>query len=132
MIDFIKIAFSTTTCILFINLSNADIVLHYLFTFMHKLWVCISQEGDRISLVRKSNGCLHYYINAIDQGIAATRTPQTIWGVVDLYGMAVKVTIIDQSEQNCPGSRREPVNTQPNNYLLRFSDMNEDEGNPHI
>ena len=50
------------------------------------------QEGDRIGLMRKSNGTLHYYINGIDQGVAASRTPQVVWGVVDLYGMAVKVS----------------------------------------
>ncbi|ELT95486.1 hypothetical protein CAPTEDRAFT_101277 [Capitella teleta] len=56
------------------------------------------QEGDRIGLVRKSSGALHYFINGIDQGVAAPTTPRMVWGVVDLYGMAVKVTILDASE----------------------------------
>ncbi|XP_039602936.1 neuralized-like protein 4 isoform X2 [Polypterus senegalus] len=52
------------------------------------------QEGDHIGLMRKSNGALHFYINGIDQGVAATQTPTIVYGVVDLYGMAVKVTIV--------------------------------------
>ncbi|GFR92101.1 neuralized-like protein 4 [Elysia marginata] len=54
-------------------------------------------EGDRIGLVRKSNGHLHYFINGLDQGMASSNAPAPVWGVVDLYGMAVKVTIIDHS-----------------------------------
>uniref|UniRef100_A0A336MFI2 CSON000929 protein n=1 Tax=Culicoides sonorensis TaxID=179676 RepID=A0A336MFI2_CULSO len=57
------------------------------------------REGDRIGMVRKSNGNLHYYINGRDQGIAATRVAQTLWGVIDLYGMTIKVTIVDRDER---------------------------------
>uniref|UniRef100_A0A672NG69 Neuralized-like protein 4 n=1 Tax=Sinocyclocheilus grahami TaxID=75366 RepID=A0A672NG69_SINGR len=52
------------------------------------------QEGDHIGLMRKASGALHFYINGIDQGVAANQTPGVVYGVVDLYGMAVKVTII--------------------------------------
>uniref|UniRef100_A0A670Z775 Neuralized-like protein 4 n=1 Tax=Pseudonaja textilis TaxID=8673 RepID=A0A670Z775_PSETE len=52
------------------------------------------QEGDHIGLTRKSNSALHFYINGIDQGVATTLTPLVVYGVVDLYGMAVKVTIV--------------------------------------
>uniref|UniRef100_A0A671PI66 Neuralized-like protein 4 n=1 Tax=Sinocyclocheilus anshuiensis TaxID=1608454 RepID=A0A671PI66_9TELE len=52
------------------------------------------QEGDHIGLMRKVSGALHFYINGIDQGVAANQTPGVVYGVVDLYGMAVKVTII--------------------------------------
>ncbi|KAL4631473.1 neuralized-like protein 4 isoform X1 [Arapaima gigas] len=52
------------------------------------------QEGDHIGLMRKSSGALHFYINGIDQGVAAAQTPAVVYGVVDLYGMAVKVTIV--------------------------------------
>uniref|UniRef100_A0ABM5GQC4 Neuralized-like protein 4 n=1 Tax=Pogona vitticeps TaxID=103695 RepID=A0ABM5GQC4_9SAUR len=52
------------------------------------------QEGDHIGLTRKSNNALHFYINGIDQGVATTLTPLVVYGVVDLYGMAVKVTIV--------------------------------------
>jgi neuralized-like protein 4 len=53
--------------------------------------VCVAQEGDRIAMMRKSNGNLHYFINGLDQGVAATKVPACVWGVVDLYGMTVKV-----------------------------------------
>uniref|UniRef100_A0A3B4B3P8 Neuralized-like protein 4 n=1 Tax=Periophthalmus magnuspinnatus TaxID=409849 RepID=A0A3B4B3P8_9GOBI len=51
------------------------------------------QEGDHIGLMRKASGALHFYINGIDQ-VAAAQTPGVVYGVVDLYGMAVKVTIV--------------------------------------
>ena len=56
--------------------------------------MCWCQDGDRIGLVRKSSGALHYFINGVDQGVAALRAPPVVWGVVDLYGMTAKVTII--------------------------------------
>ncbi|CAL1286035.1 unnamed protein product [Larinioides sclopetarius] len=52
-------------------------------------------EGDRIGLVRKANKSLYYYINGFDQGIAAENVPDVLYGVVDLYGMTVKVSITD-------------------------------------
>lgn len=57
------------------------------------------REGDRVGMMRKSNGNLHYYINGQDQGVAATRVSQTLWGVIDLYGMTIKVTIVDRDER---------------------------------
>ncbi|KAK7792172.1 hypothetical protein R5R35_005131 [Gryllus longicercus] len=57
------------------------------------------REGDRIGMMRKSNGNLHYFINGLDQGVAATKVPACVWGVVDLYGMTVKVTIVDRDER---------------------------------
>lgn len=49
-------------------------------------------EGDRIGLIRKSNGDLHFYVNGRDQGIAASNVPHPVWGVVDLYGRTVRGT----------------------------------------
>ncbi|XP_046742176.1 neuralized-like protein 4 [Diprion similis] len=56
------------------------------------------REGDRVGMIRRSNGNLHYLINGLDQGIAA-KVPSGIWGVIDLYGMTVKVTIVDRDER---------------------------------
>ncbi|KAG8289243.1 Neuralized-like protein 4 [Homalodisca vitripennis] len=50
-------------------------------------------------MMRKTNGNLHLYINGLDQGVAATKVPSLMWGVVDLYGMTVKVTIVDRDER---------------------------------
>ena len=49
--------------------------------------------------MRKRNGNLHFFINGLDQGVAATRVPAQMWGVVDLYGMVVKVTIVDRDDR---------------------------------
>ena len=77
------------------------------------------QEGDRIGLMRKTNGSLHYYINGMDQGVAATTTPQVVWGVVDLYGMAVKVSILDGGN---PTYEPETIGRRTNNFLRQFPD----------
>ena len=57
-------------------------------------------EGDRIGMIRKSNGNLHYFINGLDQGVAASRLPGQTWGVVDLYGQTVKAGLSAVLEQN--------------------------------
>lgn len=57
------------------------------------------RDGDRVGMMKKSNGNLHYYINGRDQGVAATRVAQILWGVIDLYGMTIKVTIVDLDER---------------------------------
>jgi neuralized-like protein 4 len=73
-------------------------------------------EGDRIGMMRKANGNLHYFINGQDQGVAASRLPSQLWGVVDLYGMTVKVTIVDRDErdeQNLITRRNLALRTHP-------------------
>lgn len=71
------------------------------------------REGDRVGMMRKSNGSLHYYINGRDQGVAATNVSQTLWGVIDLYGMTMKVTIVDRDE-----IEEQNLVTRRNNTLL--------------
>ncbi|XP_071449160.1 neuralized-like protein 4 [Hetaerina americana] len=83
------------------------------------------REGDRIAMMRKSNGSLHYFINGLDQGIAATKVPQKVWGVVDLYGMTVKVTIVDRDEreeQNLITRRNTVLRDQQLNGLIDTPD----------
>lgn len=53
-------------------------------------------EGDRIGLVRKSNGDLHFYVNGRDQGVAASNVPHPVWGVVDLYGRTVRGILLNK------------------------------------
>ena len=91
------------------------------------------QEGDCIGLMRKSSGALHYYVNGLDQGVAAARTHQTVWGVVDLYGMAVKVTIIDHTTDDCRDVNRRDgawaVGTSENRARLSLAPaISEEEG----
>ncbi|CAB3373695.1 Hypothetical predicted protein [Cloeon dipterum] len=57
------------------------------------------REGDTIGIVRKPNNSLHYFINGMDQGVAANDLKGPIWGVIDLYGMTVKVTIVDRERE---------------------------------
>ncbi|XP_065568484.1 neuralized-like protein 4 isoform X2 [Artemia franciscana] len=70
------------------------------------------KEGDIIGIIRKSNAELHYYINDVDQGVASKKVPARVWGVVDLYGMAVRVTIADpdnRDEKNMSLRRNTPL-----------------------
>ncbi|XP_013179010.1 PREDICTED: neuralized-like protein 4 [Papilio xuthus] len=53
------------------------------------------KEGDMVGMMRKSCGSLHYFINGVDQGVAARDVAAPVWGVVDLYGMTSKVSIVD-------------------------------------
>lgn len=62
-----------------------------LFYFI-KCVIVFFKVGDRIGMMRKSNSNLHLYINGLDQGVAATKVPTMVWGVIDLYGMTVKVS----------------------------------------
>lgn len=94
----------------------------------------LQQEGDRIGLIRKSNGHLHYYINGEDQGVASNETPPTIWGVVDLYGMAVKVSILDRNDPNYPNNISSPAQ-RARNIFRQYPDMYDEisyEGTYHL
>lgn len=53
------------------------------------------QVGDRVGVIRKENGTLHFFVNGIDQGPAATSVPDRVYGVIDLYGQAAQATIQD-------------------------------------
>ena len=55
------------------------------------------QGGDRVGVVRKETGTVHFFVNGIDQGAAASNVPENVFGVIDLYGRASQATIIDQN-----------------------------------
>lgn len=48
------------------------------------------QVGDRVGLVRKENGQLHFFVNGVDQGSAASNVPEKVYGVVG------KITCVSQ------------------------------------
>jgi len=48
-------------------------------------------EGDRIGILKKSDGEIHYFVNGVDQGRATTGLTRPVWGAINLYGMAAKV-----------------------------------------
>ena len=54
--------------------------------------------GDRVGVVRRDSGVIHFYVNGEDQGPAATNVPERIYGVIDLYGQAAQV--IEISPEN--------------------------------
>lgn len=60
------------------------------------------QVGDRVGVVRKDDGTLHFWVNGVDQGPAATNVPERVYGVIDLYGQAAQASIIDTSECGSP------------------------------
>lgn len=39
--------------------------------------------GDRVGVLRKENADLHFYVNGIDQGVAATDVSDAVYGVID-------------------------------------------------
>lgn len=84
-------------------------LLHRIF-ILETSSLLASQIGDRVALMRKSSGELHYYVNEVDQGVAALLTPQPIWGVVDIYGRAVQVTIVEVPPSEIPAAP--PVRTE--------------------
>nr|KAG5698954.1 hypothetical protein BaRGS_024875 [Batillaria attramentaria] len=53
---------------------------------------------DRVGVLRKPDGTLHFYVNGVDQGVAASNVPENVYGVIDLYGQAAQATIVDQSD----------------------------------
>lgn len=48
-------------------------------------------EGDRIGILKKPDGEIHYFVNGADQGIATSGLTRPVWGAINLYGMAAKV-----------------------------------------
>ena len=57
------------------------------------------QVGDKIGILKKSNGSLHFFINDQDQGEAVTNLPANVYGTVDIYGAAVRVSIVTDSAE---------------------------------
>ena len=51
-------------------------------------------EGDRIGVIRKASGALHFYVNGDDQGAAVQSIPERVWVVVDMYGKCAEVAIV--------------------------------------
>ncbi|KAJ3585717.1 hypothetical protein NHX12_014436 [Muraenolepis orangiensis] len=61
-------------------------------------------EGTVLGLLVDSAGCLHLYVNGMDQGVAAQDIPQPCYPLIDLYGQCQQVTIVTN---NAPAAGRE-------------------------
>ncbi|GCB77916.1 hypothetical protein scyTo_0020623, partial [Scyliorhinus torazame] len=55
------------------------------------------KAGDTVGVMRKEDGSLHFFVNNVDQGLAASNVPSSVYAVVDLYGQAAQATIIDDT-----------------------------------
>ena len=53
-------------------------------------------EGDVVGVMRTASGDLHFYVNGIDQGVAATGLPSKLYAVIDMYGKCAQVSIIEE------------------------------------
>lgn len=60
--------------------------------------------GDRVGVVLRESGTLHFLVNSVDQGEAATNIPPRVYGVIDLYGQASQATIVDYNCTCCLNS----------------------------
>lgn len=56
--------------------------------------------GDRIGVMRSAQGVLYFYINGECLGEAIDYVPPFIYGVVDIYGKCVKISIVDGFSQS--------------------------------
>lgn len=54
--------------------------------------------SDRIGVMRTSHGELMFYINGEAQGEAATGIPKHVYGLVNLYGKCVQVSLYPPEE----------------------------------
>ncbi|KAK8742036.1 hypothetical protein OTU49_002070, partial [Cherax quadricarinatus] len=50
-------------------------------------------EGDRVGVMRTSQGDLKFFVNGESQGVAAANLPQMLYAVVDMYGKCAQVTV---------------------------------------
>ncbi|OXA51475.1 Neuralized-like protein 4 [Folsomia candida] len=81
------------------------------------------QEGDRIGVMRKSNGNVIYFVNGESHGVATNiSNGGPIWGCCNLYGMAAKVSIVvrnEREEHNLRVTTRNPQDfTTPSSVMV--------------
>ena len=67
--------------------------------------------------MRKSSNCLHFFINGEDQGMAVSDIPENVFGVVDLYGAAVKVSLCE-NQSSCSAMANEIINSESQETLF--------------
>ena len=45
--------------------------------------------------MRSAEGNLHFFVNGVDQGQAASHIPPSVYAVIDLYGKCAQVTVTE-------------------------------------
>lgn len=48
-----------------------------------------------MGVVRRANGNLYFTVNGRNLGLAATNVPDNVYAVLDLYGQAAEVSIVE-------------------------------------
>ncbi|XP_046403806.1 neuralized-like protein 4 [Ischnura elegans] len=56
------------------------------------------KPGDRLGVMRSDTGALHFFVNGVDQGPAASNIPEEVYGVYELYGDATQATILNPTQ----------------------------------
>lgn len=64
---------------------------------------------------------MHFYVNGVDQGVAAVNVPENVYGVIDLYGQAAQATLIDVLDYSPDTDNSSLSNTT----LYRYSTLKE-------
>ncbi|KAH3780042.1 hypothetical protein DPMN_157852, partial [Dreissena polymorpha] len=80
-------------------------------------------EGDIVGVMRSSAGELHFFVNGIDQGPAASGIPSDVFAVIDMYGKCAQVSIVDSTDNrdNVPNGPVEMANHLANEFLAQLS-----------
>ena len=77
-------------------------------------------EGDVVGVMRTASGELHFYVNGIDQGVAATGLPSKLYAVIDMYGKCAQVSLIEEPSSDNRASG-ECVNLSMVYYNIKLS-----------
>lgn len=85
------------------------------------------QVGDRVGVVRKDIGTLHFYVNGADQGVAAMNVPERVYGAIDLYGQAAQATIVDNTDLYSPTTNNSSFSNTTLYRFVSFTDFETDE-----
>nr|KAG5695879.1 hypothetical protein BaRGS_006536 [Batillaria attramentaria]KAG5700544.1 hypothetical protein BaRGS_025256 [Batillaria attramentaria] len=54
------------------------------------------EKDDTIGVMRRSDGCLHFYVKGEDQGVAIRDCPAKLWAVADLFlGTVTRIAVVN-------------------------------------
>ncbi|XP_046403807.1 neuralized-like protein 4 [Ischnura elegans] len=53
-----------------------------------------SKPGDRMGVMISDTGALHFFVNGVDQGPAASNIPEDVYGVYELFADATQATVL--------------------------------------
>ena len=65
--------------------------------------------------MRTSNGVLHFLVNGVDQGPAATSIGSDVYAVIDLYGKCSQVSVVEVTSPS-----NSSLNQRENGKAIKF------------